>query len=131
MRFLKVLLISHSLYILRTGIWPLIDIESFMTVTGPKTDIWLVKTVGSLLIPVGLAMLSFVSRPSDKSLFILAGGISVAFIAIDTFYALREVISDIYLLDAILEALFLAGWIFCWLKFVVRKPRERETDFQN
>ena len=32
-----------------TGIWPLLDIESFQDVTGSKTDLWLVRTVGVLV----------------------------------------------------------------------------------
>jgi len=35
----------QGLYWLVTGLWGLIDVHSFMKVTGPKTDIWLVKTV--------------------------------------------------------------------------------------
>ena len=36
-------------YFLATGIWPLLHLASFMRVTGPKTDRWLVKTVGALV----------------------------------------------------------------------------------
>jgi hypothetical protein len=116
MRFFRSLIIAHSVYILITAIWPLINIQSFMAVTGPKTDVWLVKTVGALLIPVGLTMLSYVSRPPDNPLFILAIGTAIAFIAIDTYYALNDTISDIYLLDAVLEFFFLVGWVFWWNK---------------
>ena len=34
---------------LATGLWPLFNIESFQQVTGPKTDLWLVRTVGVLV----------------------------------------------------------------------------------
>jgi hypothetical protein len=32
-----------------TGLWPLVSIGTFQQVTGPKTDLWLVKTVGVLI----------------------------------------------------------------------------------
>jgi len=38
------------------GIWSLVSIGSFQKVTGPKTDVWLVKTVGVLVIGVGAAL---------------------------------------------------------------------------
>jgi hypothetical protein len=112
MRFLKLLTICHATYILITAIWPIVDIESFMLVTGPKTDIWLVKTVGALLIPVGLTMLClFYISKDHSSLILLATGTAIAFMIIDIYYAVNDVISDIYLLDAGFEFLFLIAWM--------------------
>ena len=117
MNLFKPLLIAHATYILMTALWPLIDIESFMWVTGPKTDIWLVKTVGALLIPVSLCMYSCVraQRP-DTPILVLGIGIAIAFICIYVYYSTSDVISDIYLLDAGVELLFLAGWGFIALR---------------
>ena len=39
----------QGLYFLVSGVWPIIHIASFLKITGPKTDLWLVKTVGVLL----------------------------------------------------------------------------------
>jgi hypothetical protein len=39
-----------------TGICPLISIDTFQKVTRPKTDLWLVKTVGSLIASIGLVI---------------------------------------------------------------------------
>jgi hypothetical protein len=112
MPFLKVLTVCHAGYILVTAIWPIVHIESFMFVTGPKTDIWLVKTVGALLIPVGLTMLCLFRISKDHtSLILLATGTAIAFMIIDIYYAVNDVISDIYLLDAGVEFLFLIGWV--------------------
>jgi hypothetical protein len=36
----------------------LLDIDSFMTVTGPKTDVWLVQTVSVVLLAIGLTLIS-------------------------------------------------------------------------
>jgi hypothetical protein len=40
-----------------TGLWALVDLDSFMAVTGPKTDHWLVKTVGILVTVIGGVLL--------------------------------------------------------------------------
>jgi hypothetical protein len=113
MKYFGALVWSHASYIFITAVWPLIDIESFMAVTGPKTDIWLVKTVGALLIPVALTMAAHTMIDSDKRpLATLAGCTAVAFISIDVYYALNDTISDVYLADAAIELIFLIGWMF-------------------
>jgi hypothetical protein len=40
-------------FYLLTGLWAILDIDSFQRVTGPKVDLWLVKTVGVLVIVIG------------------------------------------------------------------------------
>jgi hypothetical protein len=126
MRVFRTLLLSHSLYILITAIWPIIDIKSFMDVTGYKTDIWLVKTVGALLIPVALAMLSYWSISTFKlPATILGGCTGISFITIDCYYALTNVISDIYLADALIELIFLVGWAYVFFKELSKKRPAR------
>lgn len=39
-----------------TGVWPLLHLPSFLAVTGPKTDLWLVQTVGGLVAVFGLML---------------------------------------------------------------------------
>ena len=104
---------THAAYFLITGVWPWVDIESFMAVTGPKTDIWLVKTVGALLIPISMTMIAHLTSAGDtRPLFVLAGTTTIAFIGIDVYYSLNDTISDIYLADAAVEILFLSGWAY-------------------
>jgi hypothetical protein len=109
---------SHAIYIFITAVWPIIDIESFMMVTGPKTDIWLVKTVGALLIPVSITMMVNLVAVNNKwPLITLAAGTAIAFICVDCYYALNDVISDIYLADAAVEFIFLIGWMIYAIKY--------------
>jgi hypothetical protein len=126
MKAYKTILISHACYILLTGLWPIVDIRSFMFVTGPKTDIWLVKTVGALLVPVGVSMLSAIARQDSRPIKILGSGIALAFLSIDVYYASTDVISDIYLADAVVEIVFLIGWIFL-LFHEHRGPKKDQT----
>jgi hypothetical protein len=50
--------ISQGFFYLATGLWPFISASSFQKVTGPKTDFWLVKTVGVLVSVIGGALIS-------------------------------------------------------------------------
>jgi hypothetical protein len=122
MRPFKTILYLQAGYIMITAVWPVIDIESFMLVTGPKTDIWLVKTVSALLIPVSLSLFSFAYLELDAvPAYILGGLTSIAFIVVDFYYALNDTISDVYLLDGILEVIFLLCWIYLFLTRYKRK----------
>jgi hypothetical protein len=116
-KLFRALLWTQGIYILITAIWPIIHIKSFMEVTGYKTDIWLVKTVGALLIPVALCLLAHLFLAGDRRLAIILGGFTaIAFICIDFYYALTDVIPDIYLADGVIEAAFLLLWIYVGLK---------------
>jgi hypothetical protein len=109
----RVLLWVQGVYTLLTALWGLIDIDSFMAVTGPKTDIWLVKTVSVILVAIGVALLSFLWVQSDPLPAILLGLLtSAGLAAIDFYYSGREVISWVYALDGIAEALFTLVWLY-------------------
>lgn len=49
--------IAQGVYYLMTALWPFFSLRTFIAVTGPKTDVWLVKTVGSLLVVIGIALI--------------------------------------------------------------------------
>jgi hypothetical protein len=101
----------QGLYFLITGVWPLVSIGTFQAVTGRKTDLWLVKTVGVLVALIGLALLAGGLRGQLAfELILLAVGSGVGLIGIDVVYVARRTISPVYLLDALLEALLLVGW---------------------
>jgi hypothetical protein len=113
MNLFRNLVIIQSGYTFVTAVWPLVHIESFIYVTGPKQDVWLVKTVGALLIPIAVTLASFLYFDTNRAPAILLGALTaLAFISIDVYYSLKNVISDIYLYDAVLELMFLIGWVY-------------------
>jgi hypothetical protein len=84
-----------------------------MEVTGYKTDVWLVKTVGALLIPIVATLFTILYISTDRRPAIVLGALSsVSFIAIDFYYSLTDVISDVYMLDGIVQIGFLLCWIY-------------------
>jgi hypothetical protein len=83
-----------------------------MLVTGPKSDIWLVKTVGVLITVVGgIIFLGAWRKSMNLELVILAIGTAIGLSVIDLYYVFKEVISPIYLLDAIGEFCLIILWI--------------------
>jgi hypothetical protein len=109
--FIRTLALGQGLYFFITGIWPILDMGTFMAVTGPKTDIWLVKLVGLLTVSISLLLLIVAKRnhmTTESLVLIMVSGIS--YLTIDLYYSLTGVISFIYLADAALQIIFLVLW---------------------
>lgn len=107
------LLLVQALYYLATGLWPLVSLDSFVLVTGPKTDYWLVRTVGLLVAVIGLALgVGALGRRRTPELLVLAFGVALAFAGIDLTYATGGRIPSIYLADAVVQLglVALLGW---------------------
>ena len=104
------LLLAQGIFYLLTGIWPLLHIESFVLVTGPKTDIWLVKMVGLLSTAIALSILSQLAQKQRPLLLSISTAIS--FFAIDLYYTISGTISKIYLADAAVELIFIIIALF-------------------
>lgn len=96
-----------------TGIWPIISIKTFQMVTGPKNDLWLVKTVGVLIAVIGAALLlAGYKGEIVPSTILLAVGSAVVLTGVDVIYVTKRIIAPIYLLDAFVELLLIAWWLF-------------------
>lgn len=109
---LRLVALAQSLYYIPTGIWPLVSIDTFQRVTGPKTDLWLVKTVGLMITVVGAALtMAGTRRRMSPEIPLLGIGSAAALTAIDVVYVAKRRISPIYLLDALGELILIGGWI--------------------
>lgn len=114
----------QGLYYALAGIWPVLDIDTFMLVTGPKTDIWLVQTVGLLLVAVGVALcLAGYRKEFAAEVIVLAVGSALALTGIEVVYVMEGTISTIYLLDAVVEIVLIAVWL--WLGLTLGKGHKK------
>ena len=102
----------QGIYYLLTALWGLIDINSFMEVTGPKTDIWLVKTVSVLLFPIIICLFAGLSPQQPPITVILVGiSASAAFAFIDFYYTADDTIRWVYAVDGCVQAVLLLLWL--------------------
>lgn len=109
--------ILQGLYWFITGLWPFLHLGSFLFVTGPKQDIWLLYTVATLITIVGAVLLSagFRKRVTPEIKWLGIGG-AAGLIGIDVYYSLMDVISNIYLLDAAGEGALILLWLWAGRK---------------
>lgn len=113
--WLRRIILTQSAYYLITALWPLISIESFMKLTGPKTDLWLVKTVAVLIVAIAITL--FVGARGmtvSKEICTLAFLASIGLAIIDMYYSLSGTISAIYLADVLPEIAFAIAALAQW-----------------
>lgn len=111
--FMMYLSLVQGVYYLITGIWPLISMRTFQMVTGPKTDHWLVNTVGVLILVIGIVLIfAGVRHNITYEILMLALGSAVGLTAIDSIYVMKKRIAPIYLLDALVQIPIIGSWIY-------------------
>src|SRR3954447_16649420 len=114
-RALTILAAVHAIYYAVTGVWPILHLRSFVAVTGPKVDLWLVKTVGVLVTAVGLVIAMAAWRGTiDAEIVTLAVACAAGLGASDVVYVVKRVVAPIYLTDAAAEAILIACWLVLW-----------------
>ena len=106
-------LLIQGIYYVITGVWPILHITSFIQVSGPKIDLWLVKAVGVLIGTIGGALLiHYFNKETYLTLEIIflsiASAVSLGFI--DVYYTAIDRIWDVYLFDAVAQAVILLMW---------------------
>jgi hypothetical protein len=101
----------HGLFNVANGLWPLVHLPSFERVFGPKTDEWLVYTVGGLMVSAGLLQLSAADSAEGRRLARRMGlATSLTLLAIDLIYVPAGRLRATYLIDAAAELAVIAGW---------------------
>lgn len=116
-KLLEALAIAQGFYFFVTGLWAVVHIRSFLAVTGPKTDLWLVKTVGALITVIGAVILISGFRQAVSFEIAIVGAASAAVLAlVDVYYVGKGTISKIYLLDSIAEVAIILVWVIAFFQ---------------
>lgn len=107
---LRRVLAAQGLYYAVTGAAPFASRRGFEAVTGPKTEWWLVQTVGAVVGVVGAGLLCAAARDRvTPELTGIAAGCAAALAAIDAVHVARRRIAPTYLVDAAAQAALLAA----------------------
>jgi hypothetical protein len=102
---------SQGLFNLVGGGWPLLHLQSFEWVFGPKREEWLQRTTAGLLAVSGWTLLRTSSSPDALAAARrTAVGTAVTLLAVDLVYVPRGRIRPTYLLDAAMQT----GWLVAW-----------------
>ena len=106
----RTVLTAQGGYYVATGLAPFASRRAFERVTGPKTEWWLVQTVGVLVTVIGGVLLWGVrSDRITPELRALAAGCAAGLAGIDVVHVARRRIRPTYLLDAAAQVAALAA----------------------
>ena len=122
----------QGIFYITTGVWPLISMKTFEKVTGPKTDDWLVKTVGLLIAVSGVALLQsgFRSRASPD-IAIIGVGEAISLGSVSLIYSSTGRISKVYMLDTLLEYTLAFLWYLAIRSRKSIDERQLSTDLSE
>jgi hypothetical protein len=111
----RAVLAWQGLYFVATGLWGLVSLRSFMAVTGPKTDTWLVRTVSVLVVAIGsVLLLGARRRDPAREVDLLALGSGFGLAAVEVITVAKGRIRPVYLLDAAEQMLVMALLLRSW-----------------
>jgi hypothetical protein len=102
--------LMHGAYLVGAGLWPILDLRSFMVATGPKLEGWLPKGVGACMANIGAALVAAGVRGKvARELRILGVTTALSFAAMDFRHAgVRR--SRVYLFNGVAQLGFAAAW---------------------
>jgi hypothetical protein len=107
------LLLAQGIFYFIMGIWPIVHMPSFLKVTGNKTDLWLVVTVGVILMAMSIGFIAdALTRAPSLGTKLIAFATPFVLAVIDVYYVQNGTISSVYLGDAIIEIVICVLWIF-------------------
>ncbi|MDA3613472.1 hypothetical protein [Polluticaenibacter yanchengensis] len=119
----------QGVYFSVVALWPLINIKSFMRVTGGKTDIWMVNAVSVLLFPLIFILFNTAFKPSPIPLLhssaLIAG--TAGLMMVEYNFYVNGIISNGYLVYAILEIFFLVWWICIFIATVLHRINTKKN----
>jgi hypothetical protein len=118
----RLLFLLQGGYYFLSGLWPVVHIDSFVRVTGPKTDLWLVRTVGLLIAAMGMHFLVSAPLGVARRDFLLPAVSALLLGWVDIYYVISGSILPVYLADAAMELILAV----CWLQLLyVRRMDEK------
>jgi hypothetical protein len=110
---IKALAVGQGIFYMASGLWPIIHYKSFEKVTGPKTDDWLVKTVGGLIAAGGLSLLyAGLKKNSSREAAVIGAGHAFVLGTSSGYYSSIGRIAKIYMLDSATEYGLVGAWLF-------------------
>lgn len=110
-RFSGLLHNAHGAYYLFAGAWPLVHMDSFEAVTGPKPDEFLVRTVGLILLMTGTILLSQRRAPWERSAVFAAMGTALILGCVAVVSASGGWVWKVFFAEGAMHLLFATAWI--------------------
>ena len=105
--------LAQGIYYLLRGLWPFFRPGAHAT----DEDVWLAQSGGLLTLVVGATLcLAAYRRKGSPEVILLAFGSALSLTVLELIFVFQERISKVYLLDAIIQVVLVASWVYGWRK---------------
>jgi hypothetical protein len=106
--------LAQGIYYLLLGLWPLLGIGSYQAATEYVETPWIVHSAAVLLLVIGATLcLAAYRRQGTAEILTLAFGSGLGMAIVDLHLYYRG-LSWLFVLDAILQVLLMAFWLYGW-----------------
>jgi hypothetical protein len=121
--------LMQGVYLLVAALWPLLDLESFLRITGIETDSWLLRITGVFMVAVSITLIaSYYFQEHSWIVSTLAMICAAGTFYIDTFYYMNSELSlRLYTVDVIVQLFFVMTWSVLLGRFWFLKNRSKIT----
>jgi hypothetical protein len=107
--------VAQGVYYLLIGLWPWVAASSYQFLTGTRSDLWLVQSLGALLVIIGIALcVAGYRHEKSWAVVCLALGTAATLAFLDVYFVTQRRIALGYLLDAAVEVGLVVLWIYSW-----------------
>lgn len=111
-RLTRYLIIGHGLYLLVGGLWPLLYMQGFEAVTGPKVEHFLVRSIALILLLTAANLFTQLDKPRvEQSATVMAAGVSLILGLVGIISAAGGWVWPIYFIDGGVHTLFALSWV--------------------
>jgi hypothetical protein len=109
--------LAQGIYYLLRGLWPLFRPGPLGASSATETDIWLAQSGGVLALVVGATLcLAAYRRQGSMEVILLAFGSALGLTVLELIFVFQSRISEVYLLDAVIQVGLVASWVYGWRK---------------
>lgn len=116
-RGLRITLLAMGLYYIVTGLWPLVHVDSFVYVVGPKPDRFQLDVTASLIVVIGVILLLGGVQRRPQSGIVLLGILAASALAVMAL-AYAPILRNVFWLDVAVELAF--ALLLAWFGIVRR-----------
>jgi hypothetical protein len=109
--------LAQGIYYLLRGLWPLFRMAPVDASSATDTDIWLAQSGGVLTLVIGAVLcLAAYRRQGSMEVIFLAFGSALGLTVLEVIFVFQNRISEVYLLDAVIQVGLVASWVYGWRK---------------
>jgi hypothetical protein len=114
-----IMYLVQGIYLLAAALWPLLHLDSFLSVTGIESDSWLLRISGVYVLSVSVCLLTgyFLSKYSwPATIMAVITAFGTLYMDVYYYYLRDQLPLTVYFFDFVVQLIF----VICWIAILSR-----------